>query len=243
MTGRVHSFESFGTVDGPGIRFVLFLQGCPMRCKYCHNPDTWDRTGGREMSAEEVCRAALRYRSYFTGGGGVTVSGGEPLLQRAFLVELFTLLKGEGVHTCIDTSGAGFIKDDLWERLASLTDLFLVDVKHIDPAAHRALTGCSDEGPRALLADLDARGKPVWIRHVLVPGITDDDGALMRLRAYLDTFSCIEKIEVLPYHTMGEVKYQKLGIEYPLAGVKPPTRERVENARRILRAGKYGEKT
>lgn len=239
---RVHSLESFGTVDGPGIRFVVFLQGCPMRCRYCHNPDTWEPSGGEEKTAEEIAREVLKYKSYFGEKGGVTVSGGEPLLQIDFLVELFTLLKENNIHTCVDTSGICFPengKNEKYDKLLSLTDLFLLDVKHIDDAAHKALTGRSNAAPLSFANYLSERGKPVWIRHVLVPGITDDDGALNRLRAFLDTLSNVEKVEVLPYHTMGEVKYEKLGMLYPLAGVKPPEKARVENAKKILRAGKY----
>lgn len=240
---RIHSFESFGTVDGPGIRFVVFAQGCPMRCKYCHNPDTWLLTGGTEVAEEEICREALKYKSYFGEKGGVTVSGGEPLLQLDSLIKLFTLLKAKGINTCVDTSGVCFREEDpRYEKLLALTDLFLLDIKHIDDGAHRALTGHSNGAPRAFAEYLSKMGKRMWIRHVLVPGITDDDGALNRLRAFLDTFSGVEKVEVLPYHTMGEVKYQKAGIAYPLAGVRPPEKERVENAKKILRCGKYGAK-
>lgn len=232
---RIHSFESFGTVDGPGIRFVVFLQGCPMRCKYCHNPDTWSFSGGTEMSAAEVAREALKYRRYFGAKGGVTVSGGEPLVQLDFLLELFDLLKKEGVHTCLDTSGACFQgSDERYLRLLPLVDLVLLDIKHVDEEAHRSLTGRSGQAPRAFAEFLREHNKPVWIRHVLVPGVTDDDGALKRLREFIKTLPNVEKIEVLPYHTMGEVKYRRLGIDYPLEGVQPPTKERVENARKIL---------
>lgn len=235
MVGRVHSFESFGTVDGPGIRFVVFMQGCPMRCRYCHNPDTWDVRGGREIAAEEVAREALKYRNYFAGRGGVTLSGGEPLMQLDFVLELFSVLKAKGIHTCLDTSGICFSQEDArYERLAALTDLVLLDIKHIDEDAHRALTGQSNKNPLAFARFLDEHGVKMWIRHVLVPGITDDDGALMRLRAFLDTLKNVEKVEVLPYHTMGVQKYKKLGIPYSLEGVQPPAKERVENARRIL---------
>lgn len=242
---RIHSFESFGTVDGPGIRFVVFLQGCPFRCKYCHNPDTWEARGGTEKSAEEVAREALKYKRYFGREGGVTVSGGEPLLQIDFLIELFARLKAEGVNTCVDTSGATFSPaGDLkkFEKLLSLTDLFLLDIKHIDREAHVALTGRGNEAPLAFAKYLSEKGKPVWIRHVLVPGVTDEDGALNRLRAFLDTLSNVQKIEVLPYHTMGKIKYEKLGIPYPLGETPPPSKERVENAKRILGA-KREEKT
>ena len=236
MTGFIHSFESFGTVDGPGIRFVVFMQGCPMRCRYCHNPDTWNPTGGTQMTAEEVAREVLKYKNYFADRGGVTVSGGEPLFQLDFVLELFSLLKKKGISTCLDTSGICFREgDERFERLAQLTDLVLLDIKHIDEDAHRALTGHSNQNPLSFARFLDQKGVKMWVRHVLVPDITDNDEALMRLRAFLDTLSNVEKVEVLPYHTMGVQKYHKLGIPYSLEGVQPPAKERVENAKRILR--------
>ena len=232
---RIHSFESFGTVDGPGIRFVVFVQGCPMRCRYCHNPDTWDAGGGQEFSAEEVAREALKYKSYFTGGGGVTVSGGEPLLQIDFLIELFSILKKKGIHTCVDTSGICFDEaDPRYDRLLALTDLFLLDVKHIDDVAHRFLTGRSNQKPLAFARYLSEHGKRMWVRHVLVPGLTDDDRALTGLREFLDTLATVDRVEVLPYHTMGVNKYKSLGIDYALKDTQPPTKERVLNARAIL---------
>lgn len=241
MTGRIHSFESFGTVDGPGIRFVVFLQGCPMRCRYCHNPDTWNADGGKEMRADEVAREVLKYKSYFAGNGGVTVSGGEPLLQLDFVLELFSILKQKGIHTCLDTSGICFTAEDgRYERLAGLTDLVLLDIKQIDDAAHRFITGRGNAPVLAFARFLNERGVRMWIRHVLVPGLSDDDAALGKLRTFLDSLSNVDKVEVLPYHTMGVQKYRKLGISYPLEGVQPPSAERVENAKRILRAGKYG---
>ena len=241
MEGYIHSFESFGTVDGPGIRFVVFLQGCPLRCKYCHNPDTW-LSGGTAYTPQQVCDQALRYKSYFGDNGGVTASGGEPLLQIGFVTELFSLLKAKGVHTAADTSGFTFDPDDeksveAHRKLISVTDLVLLDIKHIDTAAHRSLTGQGNEHTLAFAKFLSDNGVPMWIRHVLVPGITDDDKALERLSAFIDTLPSVERVEVLPYHTMGEVKYQKLGYDYPLKGVQPPTKERVENAKKILRAG------
>ena len=192
-TGRIHSTESFGTVDGPGIRFVVFMQGCPMRCRYCHNPDTWG-AGGEARSSEELVKEALRYRSYFRKNGGVTVSGGEPLLQLDFLLDLFARLKREGVHTCLATSGICFDESDKrYEKLLALADL------------------------------------------VLVSGLTDDDGALRRLKEFIGELRTVEKIEVLPYHAMGETKYEKLGLPYPLKGVSPPSAERVRNAEGILK--------
>jgi len=207
-----------------------------MRCKYCHNPDTWNANSGKEVSAQELCNEALKYRSYFGSRGGVTATGGEPLLQLDFLSELFGLLKQKGINTCLDTSGICFRENDgRYLKLLEVTDLVLLDIKHIDGEAHQALTGQKNDAPLAFAKFLSDHNKPMWIRHVLVPGITDDDNALHRLKAFIDTLKTVERVEVLPYHTMGEAKYQKLGIEYPLAGVKPPERERVKNAERILK--------
>lgn len=238
MTGRIHSFESFGTVDGPGIRFVVFLQGCPLRCQYCHNPDTWG-AGGTEYTVEEVVARALKYKNYFGDKGGVTVTGGEPLLQIGFVIELFTELKKKGVHTCVDTSGITFDPDNATsvekhKKLLEVADLFLLDIKHIDDEACKKLTGQSNAHTLAFAKFLSDNDKPMWIRQVLVPEITDDDESLARTRAFIDTLKSVEKVEVLPYHTMGVVKYEKLGLEYPLKEVSAPTKERVMNAKRIL---------
>ncbi len=238
MTGHIHSFESFGTVDGPGIRYVIFLQGCPLRCQYCHNPDTWS-SGGKEYSVEQVASQALRYRNYFGDKGGVTVTGGEPLLQIDFVIELFTALKAQGVHTCVDTSGITFRKDDeacveKHKKLLSVTDLFLLDIKHIDEEKCKALTGQSNENTLAFAQFLSENGKPTWIRQVLVPNLTDDEEDLRKTRAFIDGLKTVERVEVLPYHTMGLVKYKSLGLDYPLEGVQAPTKEKVINAKRIL---------
>ena len=240
MTGKIHSFESFGTVDGPGIRFVVFMQGCPMRCKYCHNPDTWSFSGGMEYSAEEVAARALKYKSYFQGDGGVTVSGGEPLAQIDFVCELFKILKQSGVHTALDTSGITFDGGDAASvkkhaELLKYTDLVLLDIKHIDDERHKALTGHPNKNPLAFAKYLSDSGKDTWIRHVLVSGITDDDNYLKKLRDFIGTLKTVKNIEVLPYHAMGEAKYEKMGIPYPLKGLNPPEYERVENARIILK--------
>ena len=239
MKGRIHSFESFGTVDGPGIRFVTFMQGCPLRCQYCHNPDTWEG-GGTEYSVEEVASRVLKYKNYFGDKGGVTLSGGEPLLQIDFVIELFTLLKSKGINTCVDTSGFTFDKDnpvsvEKHTQLLKVCDLVLLDIKHIEDDSHKALTGRTNTRTLDFARFLSDNGKAMWIRHVLVPTRTDDDDALRRLKAFIDTLKTVEKVEVLPYHTMGEVKYEKLGIAYPLKGVKPPEKERVINAKKILR--------
>lgn len=238
MLGRIHSFESFGTVDGPGIRFVTFLQGCPLRCKYCHNPDTWG-AGGTQYSAEEVVERALKYKNYFGDKGGVTVTGGEPLLQIEFVIELFTLLKKKGVHTCVDTSGFTFRKDDetsvaLHEKLIEVTDLFLLDIKHIDDERCKELTGQSNVNTLNFAKFLSDNGKKIWIRQVLVPDWTDGKESLERTRAFIDTLATVEKVEVLPYHSMGAVKYEKLGIEYPFKDMQTPTKESVQTAREIL---------
>ena len=238
MTGRIHSFESFGTVDGPGIRYVVFLQGCPLRCQYCHNPDTWG-TGGKEYTAEQVVSQAMRYKNYFGEKGGVTVTGGEPLVQIDFVIELFTLFKSKGIHTCVDTSGITFNPDsslsvDKHKALLEVADLFLVDIKHIDDEACKRLTGQSNKNTLAFLKFLSDNNKPTWIRQVLVPGITDGEEDLKKTRAFIDSLRSVERVEVLPYHTMGEVKYEKLGLEYPLKGIAPPSKERVAGAKRIL---------
>ncbi len=242
MTGRIHSFESFGTVDGPGIRFVIFLQGCPLRCQYCHNPDTWEG-GGKEYSTEQVVAQALRYRNYFGEKGGVTVTGGEPLLQIDFVIELFTKLKEQGVHTCVDTSGFTFKKENALsvekhEKLLAVADLFLLDIKHIDDAKCRALTGQSNQNTLDFARFLSEKGKATWIRQVLVPGITDDEDDLQKTRDFIDGLKSVERVEVLPYHTMGTVKYEKLSLPYPLQGVESPSKERVANAKRILTEGR-----
>ena len=239
MTGRVHSFESFGTVDGPGIRFVVFLQGCPLRCLYCHNPDTW-KAGGMEYSAEEIVNRAWKYKNYFGDNGGVTVTGGEPLLQIEFVTELFTLLKAKGVHTCIDTSGITFKPENeqsvaAHKKLLEVTDLVLLDIKHIDEAACKKLTGQSNQNTLAFAKFLSDNGVKTWIRQVLVPNITDGKESLQRTRAFIKTLKTVEKVEVLPYHTMGVVKYEKLGLDYPLKGVETPSKESVAAAKRILR--------
>lgn len=238
MTGRIHSFESFGTVDGPGIRFVVFFQGCPLRCQYCHNPDTW-ANGGKEYTADEIITQALRYKNYFGDKGGVTATGGEPLVQIDFVTELFAKLKAKGVHTCVDTSGITFNPNsqesvEKHKKLLAVTDLFLLDIKHIDDEACQKLTGKSNANTLAFAKFLSENGKPMWIRQVLVPNITDGEESLQRTRAFIDSLKTVEKVEVLPYHTLGEVKYEKLGIDYPLKGVETPSKERVTYAKHIL---------
>ena len=239
MLGRIHSFESFGTVDGPGIRFVVFLQGCPLRCQYCHNPDTWG-FGGEEYSAQDVANRVMRYKNYFGENGGVTVTGGEPLLQIDFVIELFTILKAKGIHTCVDTSGITFRQDheetvEKFKKLLPLTDLFMLDIKHIDNEKCKKLTGQDNERTLNFARFLSENGAKLWIRQVLVPGITDDIADLKRTRAFIDSLKTVEKVEVLPYHTLGVVKYEKLGLEYPLKGLEKPDKQSVQRAKEILR--------
>lgn len=236
MKGYIHSFESFGTVDGPGIRFVIFLKGCPLRCKYCHNPDTWTMAGAKEYEVEETVKEALKYRRYFGANGGITVTGGEPLLQLDFVIELMKAFKKEGIHTACDTSGATFHSQDRkkYEELIAYTDLFLLDIKHIDSKEHKALTGMTNEHILAFARFLSDHGIPMWIRHVIVPGITLKDEYLIALKEFVATLSTVQKIEVLPYHTMGEIKYKSLGIPYPLEGVLVPTKDEIRHAKELL---------
>ena len=240
VQGYIHSTESFGAVDGPGIRFIIFVKGCQMRCRYCHNVDTWKQEGAEMRSAKDLLSEALRYRPYWGKKGGITISGGEPLLQMDFLLELCTLAKKEGVNVAIDTSGQPFTREEpffsAFEKLLTVTDLFLLDIKEMDEKKHRELTGHGNENILDLARFLSERKKPVWIRHVLVPEVTDFDEDLLSLRAFIDTLDNVEKVEVLPYHSMGEKKWEELGIPYSLHGTLPPTPERVENARRILGA-------
>lgn len=240
MQGRIHSIETFGSVDGPGTRFLIFLQGCALRCLYCHNVDTWNGQGGTLRTADELLDQAERYRPYWGEEGGITVSGGEPLLQIDFLLELFKKAKQRGIHTCIDTAGQPFTRQEpffsKFRELMQVTDLLLVDVKHIDPEAHEKLTGKPNANILDMFRYLSEIGKPIWVRQVLVPGYTDDPEALKRMRAFLDMLTNVERVEVLPYHSMGLYKWEELGIPNQLRDVQPPTEEAVQRAREILGA-------
>lgn len=238
--GRIHSIETFGSVDGPGVRFVVFVQGCGLRCRYCHNADTWDAGAGELVDSTELLDRAERYRAYWGEEGGITVSGGEPLLQFDFLLALFREARGRGISTCLDTALAPFTREPGWlarfDELMGETDLVLADLKHIDPARHEWLTGRGNANVLDALRHLDEIGQPAWVRHVLVPGVTDDDAYLEATAEFLSTLSNVERVEVLPYHTMGAYKWRELGLDYPLEGVEPPAPARIENAERILRA-------
>jgi len=239
MEGKIHSFFAGGTVDGPGIRFVIFLKGCPLRCLYCHNPDTWTQDGAEIHSVDSVVSQALKYRGYFENGGGVTVTGGEPLVQIDFVIELFKKLKEYNIHTALDTSGIIFDKDNQellkkFDELIKYTDLVLLDIKHIDEKEHIKLTGKSNKNILNFAKYLSDNNKDIWIRHVLVPGITLNDEYLIKTKEFIDSLKTVKKIEVLPYHTMGIVKYQNLGIEYRLKDTLPPTKEEVRHAKYLL---------
>ncbi len=231
---RIHSMESFGTVDGPGIRFVLFLQGCHLKCKYCHNRDTWDIKGGEEKTLEEIIEKIKNYKNYITiSGGGVTVTGGEPLLQVKFLIELFKELKKENIHTCIDTSGMVNITDDIKELL-QYTDLVLLDIKHIDDEKCKNLVGVSNKKELEFARYLSDNNIKMWIRQVLVPGYTDDEKDLLKLRDFLGTLKTVEKVQILKYHNLGKHKWEKMGLRYELEGVREATIEDEERAKKIL---------
>lgn len=237
--GKIHSIETFGTVDGPGVRFVVFFQGCPMRCQYCHNPDTWHIEDGQEMNTDEILSRMERNSSFYKTGG-ITATGGEPMLQIEFLTALFTEAKERGIHTCLDTSGIMFRSDAEQmakvEGLLAVTDLVMLDIKHIESDAHKNLTGHNNENILAFARYLDQLGKPVWIRHVVVPGITFEEQELTELGKFLATLSNVEKLEVLPYHAMGKVKYDNLGIDYILKDTPQLTKAQAKEAEAIIRA-------
>ena len=231
---KVHSIESFGTVDGPGIRFVLFLQGCHLQCKYCHNRDTWDINGGEYRTLDDILEKIRRYKNYMIlSGGGVTVTGGEPLLQVKFLIELFKKLKAEGIHTCIDTSGIVAITDDIKEVL-KYTDLVLLDIKHIDDEKCKKLVGVSNKRELEFAQYLSENNIKIWIRQVLVPGYTDDEQDLLKLKKFIKSLKTVENIQILPYHNMGKYKWEKLGLKYELENVRQANQDDVDRAKKIL---------
>ena len=234
-TARIHSIESFGTVDGPGIRFVVFMQGCSLQCKYCHNRDTWDINGGEVKTVDEIIEKIENYKNYIIpSGGGVTVTGGEPLLQVRFLIELFKKLKEKNIHTCIDTSGMVSITDNIKELL-KYTDLVLLDIKHIDDEKCKRLVGSSNKKELEFARYLSDNNIKMWIRQVLVPGYTDDEEDLKKLKEFLRTLKTVEKVQILKYHSMGKYKWEKMGLKYELDGVRDATIEDEERAKKILK--------
>ncbi len=234
LTGKLHSFESCGTVDGPGIRFIVFTQGCPLRCKYCHNPDTWDLKDAKyERDIEFTINEIKKYKPFFRNGGGLTVTGGEPFVQMNYIEALFKRSKEEGIHTAVDTSG--YIFNDRVKEVLEYVDLVLLDIKSINPDTYKELTGVELENTLKFAEYLDSIGKPVWIRHVVVPGITDKKENLEKLADYVSKLKNVEKIELLPFHQMGTHKWEEMNLEYPLKDVKEPTAEDMKAARQIFR--------
>ncbi len=249
VRGHVHSFESFALVDGPGVRCAVFLYGCALRCKFCHNPDTWCPSAlaqTQEMTAQQLFNKAIRYKPYWKSNGGITVSGGEPMLQMDFLIEFLRLMKKEHVHTCVDTAGQPFRRDPKWlerfDDLMSLTDLFMLDLKQFDSELHRELTGMTNENILDMARYLSDHGKEMWIRHVLVPGVTDHDDDLIKMREFIESLKTVSRVEILPYHTLGVSKWEKLGIPYPLKGVPTPTAEQIQHAEELLNVAAYHNK-
>ncbi|MBQ7901895.1 MAG: pyruvate formate lyase-activating protein [Clostridia bacterium] len=235
MKGYIHSTESLGAVDGPGVRFVVFFQGCPLRCAYCHNPDTWELNVGNQMEADEILEKMLRNISFYRTGG-ITATGGEPMMQMDFLTELFAKAKEKGVHTCLDTSGIAFNPNNTEkvDKLLEVTDLVMLDIKHIDEDKHIELTKQSGKNILEFAKYLNEKGKKMWIRHVIVPGITLDDDELSRLGQFLKNFDNVEKIETLPYHSLARHKYENMGMDYPMEGTPDATKEQAEYAKNII---------
>jgi pyruvate formate lyase activating enzyme len=233
--GRVHSFETFGTVDGPGIRFVIFFQGCNFRCLYCHNPDTWSFEAGSMMTVKEVIGKIKKVVPYLiSSGGGITVSGGEPLLQIEFLTEIFKECKKLKLHTAIDTNGCIDINNDKFDELLKYTDLVLLDIKHMDSTIHKKITGCSNKDTLEFAKYLNVKDIPIWIRYVVVPGFTDDEENIYKLHDFIKTLSNIDKIEVIPFHKMAEYKWDKLQFNYVLKNINVPTSYEMERIKKII---------
>lgn len=237
IKGRIHSIETFSTVDGPGIRSVVFLQGCPLRCQYCHNPDTWQTDGGEEKSVKEIVALLERYQDYYqASGGGVTISGGEPCLQPAFTKALLQQCKQRGIHVALDTSG--WTSEDVLQELLMYADLVLLDIKQIEPHKHYLLTG-RDNAPVLQAAKLISRlAIPLWVRYVLIPGVTDQVTSLNKLALFLTELASLKRLDILPYHPMGAHKWQELGLAYQLAGIKPPAKEQLAEVKELFRS--YG---
>ncbi|RKD22413.1 pyruvate formate-lyase-activating protein [Caminicella sporogenes] len=234
MKGRIHSVETCGTLDGPGIRFIIFMQGCPLRCQYCHNPDTWKIEDGKEVTVNEIMEEVVKYKSYMKfSGGGITVSGGEPLIQSNFVLELFKKCKEEGIHTALDTSGC--IKLENVKEVLNYTDLVLLDIKFFDEVKYKEITGGNLELTIKFAKYLSLINKPMWVRYVLVPNLTDDLDIIEEMAEFLSTLKSLEKVEILPFHKMGEYKWEKLGYDYRLKKTKAPTKEIIEKVKSVFK--------
>ncbi len=241
MKGYIHSLESFGTVDGPGIRFVIFLQGCPLRCKFCHNPDTWETHKGKLTDTDELIDGYMKNRAFYSKGG-ITVTGGEPLMQLDFVTELFQKAKLYDIHTCLDTSGITYREKDAeyeekLRKLIAATDLVMLDIKHIDPKKHRALTGADNKNILSFARFLEKTNVELLIRHVVIENITDKADDLINLGRFIGTLKNLRYLDVLPYHTMGVGKYEELGLDYPLKGTLPTTKDKADEARAYILQG------
>ena len=246
MVGYIHSKETFGTVDGPGIRYVLFMQGCPMRCLYCHNPDTWKLSGGEAITVDDVLREDEKNRPFYSNCG-ITVSGGEPLLQIDFILALFSEAKARGIHTCIDTSGITFTESEKEYRkkldsLMEYTDLVMLDIKHIDSESHKSLTSKDNTNILAFAKYLEEKNVPLWVRHVVVEGYTDDETSLFELGRFIGGLKNLKALDVLPYHTLGVNKYEQMGLEYKLHGIEPLSQQKALKAKEIILNGIYASR-
>ena len=241
--GYYQSIESFALVDGPGVRSVLFLTGCPFRCLFCHNPDTWEIDKNVVITPEEALKKLIRFKPYWKDNGGITISGGEPLVQMDFLLEFCKLAKKEGINITIDSAGGPFNRSEefmnKFNELLSVIDLIMLDIKTVDEDVHLKLTGKTNKNVIDMFHYLDEKNFPIWIRHVLVPTITDDDNLLKRTDAFIKTLHNVQRVEVLPYHSLGVHKYQIMGIKYPLEDVLPPSQDRIDNANRLLHTADY----
>lgn len=234
ITGRVHSFQSMGTLDGPGVRFVVFTQGCNLRCGCCHNPDTWNADEGTEYSASDIVRRVVRYKEYFRDEGGITVSGGEPLMQPQFVFELFRLCHEQGINTCLDTSGS--ILNDAVKNLLGETDRVLLDIKYTDDRLYRENVGCGIQGPLDFLKYLESQKIPVTLRQVIIPGLNDDEGNIAELKRIAGAHNCVDKIELLPFRKICQVKYDKLGLNFRFGHIPEPAKDKMDELNRLLKA-------
>lgn len=232
MNGRIHSFQSLGTLDGPGIRFVVFVQGCPLRCGCCHNPDTWEFNSGTEYSTQEIIEKVIRFKDYFGNDGGITVSGGEPLCQADFVTELFESAHKEGINTCLDTSGC--ILNDNIKGLLKVTDRVLLDIKYTNDESYRKYAGCDMNNVIDFLEYLNSKSIPVTLRQVIIPSLNDNDDNIIKLREIKDKYNCIDKVELLPFRKICQVKYDKMGIEFPFAHIPEPDKETILRFENII---------
>ena len=232
MMGRIHSIQTLGTVDGPGVRFVIFMQGCNLRCKCCHNPDTWELDGGTQYTAEELVQKVVRYKEYFGETGGITISGGEPLLQSDFCREVFTLCHNEGINTCLDTSGSIF--NDSVKELLSHTDRVLLDIKFTNDNDYREYAGCSIDKPLEFLKYLDSKKIPTTLRHVIVPTVTDGEQNVKKIKEIANAYSCVDKIELLPFRKICQTKYDNMNLEFRFGHLPEPSSDKMQELNKLI---------